>query len=69
MSSGLLPDAVALTLSQGTNDHNAYDMDAVLRAIWCLMLSMDALGMAYPSRPAWKMGRLSEGLASFRRWS
>jgi hypothetical protein len=69
MSSGLLSDPVALTLGQDTNDHNAYDMDAALRVLWCPMLSMGALGMAYLSRAVWKMGRLSEGLASLRSWS
>jgi hypothetical protein len=40
---------VALTLDQGANDNDAHQVGAVLWVLWCLMLSMGALGMAYLS--------------------
>jgi hypothetical protein len=63
---GLLFDQIPQVLGQGANDHDAQLVGAVL---WGLTLSMGALGMAYLSRTAWKLGRMSEGLASCRRWS
>lgn len=53
-------------LGQGANDNDTQLVGAVLWAVWCLTLSMGALGMAYLSRAAWKMGRLSEGLTSLQ---
>ena len=53
---GLLFDQVALTLGQDANDNDAHQVGAVLWVLWCLTLSMGALGMAYLSRAAWKMG-------------
>ncbi len=51
---GLLFDHIPQALGQGVND--AQLLGAVLWAVWCLTLSMGALGMAYLSRAAWKMG-------------
>ncbi len=48
---------VTLTLGQGANDNDAHQVGAVLWVLWCLTLSMGALGMAYLSRAAWKLGR------------
>ena len=56
---GLLFDQVTLTLGQGANDNDAHQVGAVLWVVWCLTLSMGALGMAYLSRAAWKLGRRS----------
>jgi hypothetical protein len=52
---GLLFDQVPQALGQGVND--AQLLGAVLWGLWCLTLSMGALGMAYLSRAAWKIGR------------
>jgi hypothetical protein len=38
-------------------DNDTQLVGAVLCALWCLTLSMVALGMAYQSRAAWKMAR------------
>ena len=66
---GLMFDHIPQALGQGANDNDAQLVGAVLWAVWCLTLSMGALGMAYMSRAVWKLGRLNEGLASFRHWS
>jgi hypothetical protein len=58
--------AGGVKLGQGANANDTQLVGAVLWAVWCLTLSMGALGMAYLSRAAWKMGRLSEGLTSLR---
>jgi len=54
-SGGLMFDQVPRALGQGVND--AQLLGAVLWGLWCLTLSMGALGMAYLSRAAWKIGR------------
>ena len=54
---GLMLDQVPQALGQGANDNDAQLVGAVLWAVWCLTLSMDALGMAYPGRAACKLGR------------
>jgi hypothetical protein len=51
---GLLFDQVPRALGQGVND--AQLLGAVLWGLWCLTLSMGALGVAYLSRAAWRMG-------------
>ncbi len=53
---GLLFDYVPQALGQGANDHDAQLVGAVLLGLWCLTLSMGALGMAYLSLGGWKMG-------------
>jgi hypothetical protein len=50
-------DQVSQALGQGANANDTQLVGAVLWALWCLMLSMGALGTAYLSRAAWKMGR------------
>jgi hypothetical protein len=52
---GLMFDQVPRALGQGAND--AQLLGAVLWGLWCLTLSMGALGMAYLSRAAWKLRR------------
>jgi hypothetical protein len=52
---GLLFDDIPQALGQGVND--AQLLGAVLWGLWCLTLSMGALGMAYLSRADWKIGR------------
>ena len=54
---GLMFDQVPQTLGQGSNDNDTQLGGAVLWALWCLTLSMGALGMAYLSRAALKLGR------------
>ena len=54
---GLLFDQVPRALGQGSNDTDDQLVGAVLWGLWCLTLSMGALGMSYLSRVAWKMGR------------
>ena len=54
---GLLFDQAPQALGQGANDNDAQLVGAVLWALWCLTLSMGALGMAYLGRAAWKLGR------------
>ena len=54
---GLMFDQVAQTLRHGANDNDAQLVGAVLWAVWCLTLSTGALGMAYLSRAALKLGR------------
>jgi len=54
---GLMFDQVPQALGQGSNDNDTQLVGAVLWALWCLTLSVGALGMAYLSRAAWKMGR------------
>lgn len=56
---GLMFDQVPQALGQGTNDNDAQLVGAVLWAVWCLTLSVGALGMAYLSRAAWKLGLLN----------
>jgi hypothetical protein len=56
---GLLFDQVPQALGQGVNDNDAQLVGAVLWGLWCLTLSMGALGMAYLIRAAWKVGRES----------
>lgn len=53
---GLMFDQVPQALGQGANDNDAQLVGAVLWAVWCLTLSVGALGMAYLSRAAWKLG-------------
>ena len=53
---GLLFDQIPQSLGQGANDNDTQLVGAVLWALWCLTLSMGALGMAYLSRAAWRMG-------------
>ncbi len=52
-------DSVPQALGQGSNDNVAQLVVEVLWAVWCLTLSMGALGMAYLIRAAWKLGRVS----------
>ena len=52
-------DQVPQALGQGANENDVQLVGAVLWAVWCLTLSMGALGMAYLGRAAWKMGRES----------
>lgn len=52
---GLMFDQVPQALGQGSND--AKLVGAVLWGMWCLTLSVGALGMSYLSRAAWKLGR------------
>ncbi len=54
---GLLFNQVPQALGQGANDNDTQLVGAVLWALWFLTLSMGALGMAYLSRAAWKLGR------------
>ncbi len=54
---GLMFDQVPQALRHGANDNDAQLVGAVLWAVWCLTLSMGALGMAYLGRAAWKLGR------------
>ncbi len=56
-SLAVLFDQEPQALGQGANDNDTQLVGAVLWALWCLTLSMGALGMAYLSRAAWKMGR------------
>jgi hypothetical protein len=53
---GLMFDKVPQALGQGANDNDTQLVGAVLWALWCLTLSMGALGIAYLSRAAWRMG-------------
>ena len=53
---GLMFDQVPLALGQGANDNDAQLVGAVFWPVCCLTLSMGALGMAYLSRVAWKLG-------------
>jgi hypothetical protein len=53
---GLMFDQVPQALGQGANDNDALLVGAVLCAVWCLTLSMGALGMAYLGRAASKLG-------------
>ena len=53
---GLMFDQVPRALGQGANDNDTQLVGAVLWALWCLTLSMGALGMAYLSRAAWQAG-------------
>jgi hypothetical protein len=50
-------DQVSQALGQGANANDTQLVGAVLWALWCLTLSMGALGMAYLGRAAWKLGR------------
>jgi hypothetical protein len=52
---GLMFDQVPWALGQGANDNDTQLVGAVLWALWCLTLSMGALGMAYLSRAAWRV--------------
>jgi hypothetical protein len=54
---GLLFNQIPQALGQGANANDTQLVGAVLWALWCLTLSMGALGMAYLSRAAWKLGR------------
>ncbi len=40
---------------QAANDNDTQLVGAVLWAVWCLTLSMGALGMTYLGRAAWRM--------------
>jgi hypothetical protein len=54
---GLLFNQIPQALGQGANAIDTQLVGVVLWALWCLTLSMGALGMAYLSRAAWKLGR------------
>ena len=54
---GLLFDQVPQVLGQFANANDAQLVGAVLWGLWCLTLSMGALGVAYLSRAAWTLGR------------
>jgi hypothetical protein len=54
---GLMFDQVPQALGQGANDNDAQLVGAVLWALWCLTLSMGALGMAYLWRGSWWRGQ------------
>jgi hypothetical protein len=51
---GLMFDQVPQALGQGANANDTQLVGVVLWALWCLTLSVGALGMAYLSRAAWK---------------
>jgi hypothetical protein len=53
---GLLFDHEPQAIGQGANDNDTQLVGAVLWALWCLTLSMGALGMAYRSQAAWRLG-------------
>lgn len=55
---GLLFDQVPKALGKGAND--AKLLGALLWGLWCLTLSMGALGMAYLSRAAWRCNGKNE---------
>jgi hypothetical protein len=61
---GLQFDQVPQSLNQGANENAAQVLGTLLWVLWCLTLSMGALGMAYLGRAAWKMGRGSWWLVS-----
>ena len=52
---GLLFNQIPQALGQGANANDTQLGGAVLWALWCLTLSMGALGMAYLGRAAWRM--------------
>jgi hypothetical protein len=54
---GLLFNQIPQALGQGANANDTQLVGVVLWAVWCLTLSVGALGMAYLSRAAWKLGR------------
>ena len=54
---GLQFDQVPWALGQGVNDNAAQVVGELLWVLWCLTLSMGALGVAYLGRAAWKLGR------------
>jgi len=54
---GLQFDQLPQALGQGAKDNDAQLVSAVLWGLWCLTLSMGALGVAYLGRAAWNMGR------------
>ena len=64
---GLMFDQVPQALGQGANDDAAQVVGELLWVLWCLTLSMGALGMAYLSRAAWKLGRGSWWRGQFDR--
>jgi hypothetical protein len=51
---GLLFDQVPQALGQGVNDNAAQVVGELLWVLWCLTLSMGALGVAYLGRAALK---------------
>jgi hypothetical protein len=53
---GLLFNQIPQALGQGANAIDTQLVGVVLWALWCLTLSMGALGMAYLSRAAWQAG-------------
>lgn len=54
---GLMFDQVPQALGQGANGNDAQLVGAVLWAVWCLTLSVGAIGMAYLSRGScWRGG-------------
>lgn len=63
--SGLLFDQVPQALGQGANGNDAQLVGALLWVLWCLTLSVGALGVAYLSRAAWKLGRRSWQRANY----
>ena len=54
---GLRFDQVTQVFGQGANENDVQLVGSVLWAVWCLTLSMGALGVAYLGRAAWKLGR------------
>ena len=54
---GLRFDQVTQALGQGANENDVQLVGSVLWVVWCLTLSMGALGIAYLGRAAWKLGR------------
>lgn len=54
---GLMFDQLPQALGQGANDNDAQLVGAVLWAVWCLTLSMGALGVAHLGLAALKLGR------------
>jgi hypothetical protein len=54
---GLLFNQAPQALSQGVNDNAAQVVGELLWVLWCLTLSMGALGGTYLGRAAWKMGQ------------
>jgi hypothetical protein len=55
---GLKFNQVPQALGQGAIANDTQLVGAVLWALWCLTLSMGAIGMAYFSRAAWKLDRM-----------
>jgi hypothetical protein len=52
---GMMFNQVPQALGQGANANDTQLVGVVLWALWCLTLSVGALGMAYLSRAAWRV--------------